>query len=34
MTSQMTKWEMVAPGDANLRMVTAPRPGPRPGSSP
>jgi NADPH:quinone reductase-like Zn-dependent oxidoreductase len=31
MTTDMKKWEIAAPGDANLRMVTAPRPSPKPG---
>src|SRR5262245_37465306 len=31
MTTAMQKWEIAAPGDANLRMVTAPKPLPKPG---
>src|SRR5215813_1047073 len=31
MTTAMQKWEIAAPGDANLRMVTASKPLPKPG---
>jgi NADPH:quinone reductase-like Zn-dependent oxidoreductase len=31
MTTAMQKWEIAAPGDANLRMVTASKPVPKPG---
>ena len=31
MTTAMQKWEIAAPGDANLRMVTAAKPSPKPG---
>jgi NADPH:quinone reductase-like Zn-dependent oxidoreductase len=31
MTTAMQKWEIAAPGDANLRMVTASKPWPKPG---
>src|SRR5262249_48725682 len=31
MTTAMQKWEIAAPGDANLRMVTASKPWPQPG---
>ena len=31
MTTAMQKWEIAAPGDANLRMVTASTPWPKPG---
>ena len=30
MTTAMQKWEIAAPGDANLRMVTAAKPSPKP----
>jgi NADPH:quinone reductase-like Zn-dependent oxidoreductase len=31
MTTTMQKWEITAPGDANLRLVTAAKPSPQPG---
>src|SRR5262249_15789601 len=31
MTTAMQKWEIAAPGDANLRLVTASKPLPKPG---
>jgi len=31
MATEMEKWEVAAPGDTNLRMVTAAKPLPRPG---
>jgi len=31
MTTTMQKWEITAPGDANLRLVTAATPLPKPG---
>src|SRR5262249_52090522 len=31
MTTTMQKWEITAPGDANLRLVTAAKPSPKPG---
>ena len=31
MTTDMQKWEIAAPGDANLRMVTTFKPVPKPG---
>src|SRR5215813_11621310 len=31
MTTTMQKWEITAPGDANLRLVTAAKPWPKPG---
>src|SRR5262245_16242043 len=33
MTTAMQKWEITAPGDANLRMVTASKPWPKPGEN-
>ena len=31
MTTDMQQWEITAPGDANLRLVTAAKPWPKPG---
>src|SRR5262249_25599389 len=31
MTTDMQQWEITAPGDANLRLVTAAKPSPKPG---
>jgi hypothetical protein len=31
MTTDMQPWEIAAPGDANLRMVTTSKPVPKPG---